>query len=231
MNNTARVRILIAEPFELTRRGIHQVLSSSPDFEVIADIRDVRDAPAHCQRDHPDVSVIGVTSKEERAERHAALNTIADIVAADEWARIVVITDVTSLDDLVEPVRAGARAVVGRHAAEEMLRTAITTVSEGHCFLGDCLTQLLFDYLSGRGVVGDKAAAQIGAGTPSASALTVRENEVMAELVHGYRTSEIADHLGVTPATVKTHVRQICRKLNVRGRTAAILKTLNLQTA
>jgi DNA-binding NarL/FixJ family response regulator len=225
------IRVLLAEPFELTRRGIHSILSGDPQFQITCDLDDVGDAPSAWIRETPDVSILGVASKSKPSDRQAALDSISEIVLRSERAGVIAVTDVSSIEDLVEPIRAGAKAVLGRQAEEDLLLRAVTSVSRGQYFLGTCLAELLFTHLRERKAGsrnGLKDVEMVARG--QISALTQRENEVLEELIQGYRTAEIATHLRMSQATVKTHVRQICRKLNVRGRTEAILKALHARS-
>ena len=115
---------------------------------------------------------------------------------------MVVVTATERVEDAVAALRAGARGLVFKRFALETLMMAIRTVMDGHVWLPPD--------------VQDEIAAQLR--ERPAVALTRREREVARHVALGLRNAEVAQKLGLSEGTVKTHMNNIFQKLGVRDR-------------
>lgn len=120
--------------------------------------------------------------------------------------KVLILTMYTDPATVAEAIKAGADGYVSKSASGEILTQAILDVSEGKSVLDPNVTEGIFDRIGGK----------------STRILSERELGVLQELTHGRSTKEIAEVLFVSEETVKSHLKQIFRKLKVRDRTEAV---------
>jgi two-component system NarL family response regulator len=123
---------------------------------------------------------------------------------------VLVLTASERIEDALEAMRSGARAIVQKRFAVETVTEAIRTVARGLVWIPPALQAEL--------------AAQ--AATIEARRLTVRESEIARHVATGLRNAEIAHRLSVTEGTIKTHLNNIFQKLGVRDRVELALYAL-----
>jgi DNA-binding NarL/FixJ family response regulator len=189
----APIRVTIADDHALFREGLKSLLRLQPDVTVVAEL-DRADALLSTLEGTPcDVLLLDL-----QMERTA----VGDIEALAERVAVVVVTATERTEDAVAAVRAGARGLVFKRFALETLMTAIRTVMEGHVWLPPSL----------------QAAITASLREPAAAALTRREREIVRHVALGLRNAEVAELLGVSEGTVKTHLNNIFQKLGLRDR-------------
>jgi DNA-binding NarL/FixJ family response regulator len=222
-------RVLIADPAELVRRGIRDVLARDRRFTVVGEVSESSQLPAACLRLLPDVVLIAFQRGEAGPAGAATMEAVHEMCRLVPALRVIVLVDDDRMESVLEPARAGASGVLLRHAPAHTLLDALAGVLSGGAALDPRLTRALFDYLaeSQQGGVIDLPGMAFA---PAALAgLSPREREVLRSLVRGNRNKEIAVELGVSVGTVKTHLRHIFRKLSVADRTAAALTALQMR--
>jgi len=218
---TTQLRALIADPAELVRRGIGDVLARDARYAVVGEASDAEHLMEECARRRPDLLFFGIEGPEER--RLAALQQVKVLRPG---LRAIVLIESRRLDDVWAAIRAGANALLLRDAPAATLLQALDDVLSGGSALDPRLTHELFEQLAS-GLPGP--TWDIIPNPSTLAALSSREREVLQLLTHGRRNKEIAGQLGVSVGTVKTHLRHIFRKLNVADRTGAVLAALRGQ--
>lgn len=210
------VRIIIVDDQPLVRSGIAMLVGAEDDLEVVGQGQDGAEAVALAVELAPDVVLMdvrmpgtdGVAATRELVERGIA-------GAGADRSRILMLS--TYNDEAVdEALRAGAAGFVLKDAAPEELVIAIRRVAAGDAWLDPVITRRLLDELSRRGPGGSVTIRDIGHLTP-------REHEVFVLIGHGLTNAELAEHLFVGEATVKTHVQRIMFKLNLRDRVQVVI--------
>jgi len=193
-----QVRILIADDHEVVRRGITAQISQRPDWEVIAEATNGRDAVTLALRLKPTLIVLDLSMPE--------LNGLAAtrrIIAALPEARILILTVHDSEQIVREVLAAGARGYVLKSDAGRILMAALDTLLEGGSFFTPKVGRMLVDgYLS-------KPSSP---GEPAAGVLSAREREIVQLLAEGKSNKEVAAALGITVKTAETHRGNIMRK-------------------
>jgi len=221
-------RTVIADCAELVRRGIRDVLTRDRRFHVIREVEHPDDLVEACLEAAPDIVLLGVCAENDLPRQtsavFAALRRISQI---DPLTRSVVLLESESVDDLLEAVRSGARAVLLRDAPATVMLAACHDVLAGHAAIDPSLARSLFEHLSLTTGSAFGEAPEHGLNPATMAALSPREQDVLRALARGYRNKEIAAELGVSVGTVKTHLRHIFRKIRVSDRTAAVLAALN----
>lgn len=223
-----RVRVLIADSSELVRRGIRDVLHRDRRFVVVGEIARPQNVAEACLNLSPDIIFPGL-GRDSRGGRDPSEGVVAlrEVVWQDHLALVIVLVDGDTVDDLLEPVQAGAAGVLLRDAPAGALLEAVFEVLEGGSALDPRLTRTLFEYLRPEAALCD-ALRGFKLNPAALRSLSPREQEVLWELTQGHRNKEIAAQLGVTVGTVKTHLRHIFRKLRVGDRTGAVLAALQV---
>jgi NarL family two-component system response regulator LiaR len=196
------LRILIAEDHTLVSQGLEAMLSMADDLELIA-VADTGDVAVEKVADeHPDVVLMDVNLG-------PAMNGIEATRKIKEKApdtKVLILSMFTDPGTVAEAVKAGADGYLSKAASRESVVQAIRDTAEGRSVLDPNVTEGIFGRLGGR----------------DPQALTDRELTVLQQLTHGKSTRDVAEHIHVSEETVKTYLKQIFRKLNVRDRTEAV---------
>ncbi len=199
-----RPRVLIVDDEELIRSGLAALLQHR-GVDVIGTAGDGRTGVTLTRELGPDVVLMDL-----RMPRWDGLRAIREIVQLGLDVRVLVLTAFDLDDDVRDALAAGASGYICKTVTPDRLAEAIHDVAAGHRVVDARLTERLIDnYLSSPGQRRTAAAL---------ADLTAREVEVLRLVAGGYTNTEIAAHLVVSEATVKTHVNRLMRKLAVSTR-------------
>jgi two-component system, NarL family, nitrate/nitrite response regulator NarL len=203
-DDTGRIRVLVADDHPLYREAVVRAIRARPEFELIGQAQDGREALGAIREDAPDVAVLDVEMPSMggvdvvRAVNRDALGT-----------RIVLLSAHLESDTVYAAVQAGVRAYLSKAWPAERICDALLAVARGDVILpGEVQAGLA------AAIRNNAAGAQIH--------LTPRERDVLAGLVRGQSAPTIATDLHVSTATVKTHLKTLYEKLGVSDRAAAV---------
>jgi two-component system nitrate/nitrite response regulator NarL len=206
-DDTGRIRVLVADDHPLYREAVVRAVRARPEFELIGEAEDGREALGAIREDAPDVAVLDVEMPSMggvdvvRAVNRDALGT-----------RIVLLSAHLESDTVYAAVQAGVRAYLSKAWPAERICDALLAVARGDVILpGEVQAGLA-------AAIRNNAAAQIH--------LTPREQDVLAGLVRGQSAPAIAGDLHVSTATVKTHLKTLYEKLGVSDRAAAVAEAM-----
>ena len=211
-----RRRIVIADDQGLVRAGFRMILEAQPDFEVIGEAEDGEAAVAVVRRQQPDVVLMDI-----RMPRLDGIEATRRLTATDDWTGQILILTTFDLDEYVyAALRAGASGFLLKDVTPEHLVAAVRIVAAGEALLAPSITRRLIERYTRRPavIVGDGGDAGDALAT-----LTSREQEVLALIARGMSNAEIATHLVLGEATVKTHVGRVLAKLGLRDRVQAVV--------
>lgn len=198
------VRIVLADDHTIMRRGLRLVLERQPDFAVVGEASDGREAVDLIVRENPDVAVIDIAMP--------LMNGIeaAKKITEERLKPAVVILSMHSDESyILRALRAGARGYLLKDSAENDLIQAIRAVCAGKAFFSPAVSRVLADdYL--------RQIQQQGVEDPY-ELLTARERELLQLIVELKSTKDIAGLLGVSPRTIDTHRGNLMQKLNVHS--------------
>ena len=217
-----KTRVLIADPADLARQGLHGLLSTQEDLEVVASCKTVDEVVSESIARSPDVVLLGYGFSEPQR-----LEAVRQIVKNRPWIPVLVLTDHPELDAFLSCIRAGARGYLGGNVDASGLIEAARKLSSGGCAMEPSIVTELFAYLSQGTELARRAAYLTDGGSPLGK-LTPREREVMRLMAQGRANKEIGALLGISVGTAKTHLRHIFRKLQVSDRTGAVLTALEI---
>jgi DNA-binding NarL/FixJ family response regulator len=208
VNESART-LLLADSATATRVGVRGVLEAA-GFVVAAEAGDAEAAVAAAVRSRPDVALVAVDLP------GGGIAAAADIAARVPTARIVMLADNHSDDELLQALRAGASGYLLKETNPERLPHALRGVVAGEAAIPRALVGRLVEEFRDRG-----RRRGVVPGRPDAR-LTTREWEVLELLHDGLDTDAIASRLGISEVTVRRHASTLVRKLGVSGRAAAV---------
>ena len=193
-----RVRILIADDHEIVRRGIVAQISHRPDWEVVGEATNGRDAVELALRLTPDLVVLDLTMPELNG-----LVAASRILAASPAARVLILTVHESEQLVREVLAAGAQGYVLKSDAGRVLMAALEALLDGRMFFTPKVGKMVLD-----GYLANPSSSE-----PAAEAtLSAREREIVQLLAEGKSNKEVATALGISVKTAETHRSNIMRK-------------------
>jgi len=203
------IRVLVADDQSMVRAGFRMLLSGEEDIEVVAEASNGREAVDKAARFHPAVVLMDI-----RMPELDGLEAARRILAADNGARILILTTFDLDEYVYEALGAGASGFVLKDDPPEQLIAAIRTVAAGDALLSPTITKRVI-----------KQFARIPRPAPPKEfgELTTREQEVFHLIARGLSNAEIGGELYISEATVKTHITHILQKLNLRDRVQAVV--------
>jgi DNA-binding NarL/FixJ family response regulator len=196
------ITVLCVDDHRLMREGITYILGMHPDIRVIGEASTGEEAVALHERLRPDVTLMDL-----QLPGMNGLEATRAIRRRDPAARIVVLTMYQGDEDIYGAIQAGAAGYVLKDSVSSELLRIIRNVHAGQIDIPPDVAARL---------------ALRAAQTP----LTAREVQVLEVLTTGMGNQEIADTLGITKETARTHIKNIFSKLNVHDRTAALAEAL-----
>lgn len=205
------IRILLIDDHTLFRSGIKALLQRQPGFSVVGEAGNALDGIKRAKSLQPDVVLLdihmpGMTGRE-------AVSLVAE--EAPE-ARVLMLTVSEDVEDLLQALRAGAHGYLLKNIETDFLVTAIRNAVAGESVMSPQMTSKLMKSVS------MPTAAVVEAGDKDKQdKLSPREREILCFLARGASNKEIARSLELAESTVKIHVQNILKKLNLLSRVQA----------
>jgi two-component system nitrate/nitrite response regulator NarL len=200
------IRVVIADDHPIFRDGLRRLLEDEGGFAVVGQAADGAEAVGLVRDLTPDVLVLDLAMP-----RVSGLEALRELASSGNAPRTLLLTVAIEEQELVEALELGARGVVLKEAATELLFKAIRTVVGGQYWIGrDTVTDIV-RHLRER-------AAAASRRVPPAERLTRREREIVAGVAAGESNREVARRLNLAEDTVKHHMTNIFDKVGVSNR-------------
>src|SRR5579863_895072 len=210
------VRILIADDHPIFRDGLKRLLESERDFRVIGEACDGVEAVKMVRQLQPEILLLDLAMP-----RRPGLEALREMSSDTNSVRVILLTAAAEKDQIVEALQLGARGVVLKDSATQILLKSIRAVMNGEYWVGRESVSNLVQYLRGLvGTAGDTARKK-------RYGLTPRELEIVSAVVAGYANKEIAEHFKISEDTVKHHLSNIFDKTGVSTRLELALFAVN----
>jgi two-component system nitrate/nitrite response regulator NarL len=214
--NPPSIRILIADDHPIFRDGLRKLLESEPGLRVVGQAADGADAVAMARQLQPDILLLDLAMP-----RVTGLEALRELTASSTPVRTIVLTAAIERDQIVTALQLGARGVILKEAATELLMKGIRSVMAGHHWVGResvaDLVQTLRDLMPPPGAEPK----------PKGFGLTHRELEIISAIVAGYSNKDIAQKFAISDQTVKHHLTNVFDKLGVSSRLELALFAVN----
>lgn len=195
--------VVVADDHPIVLAGMRLLFGGSRFFELIGEASTGAEALVRCEQLRPDILLLDL-----RLPDLPAATICERIKERQPDTNIVILTAYPEEMAVRSCLKAGASACLFKDANEQNLLSALMQV------------------VHGRGVIDPRIAGAAlprrGAAAPADSALTPRESEVLTLIARGLTTQEIADDAGLSPNTVKSHMRSVFRKLDAHNRVQAL---------
>ncbi len=204
-------RVLIADDDDLMRAGLIELLTADPDIEIIGEASTGREAVDEARRLAPDVVLMDV-----RMPDMDGVGATAELSRAVPEARVLILTTFEQDDYVFGALRAGASGFLLKRTRPEELIAAVQTIARGDSMLSPSITRRVIDRMAQQPTPELANQARFGELTP-------REREVLELIARGLSNREIATALVVQESTIRSHVKRILMKLDLRDRVQAVI--------
>ncbi|MFH8625804.1 response regulator [Streptomyces vietnamensis] len=206
------IRVLLVDDQPLIRSGFRALLDLEDDIEVVAEAADGREGLELAREHLPDIALVDiqmpVVDGIEATRRIAADPALAGV-------HVVILTNYGMDEYVFDALRAGAAGFLVKDIVPDDFLHAVRVAARGDALLAPSITRKLIDRY-----VSQPLDTGAGAGLEE---LTGREREAVALVARGLSNDEIADHMVISPMTVKTHVNRAMTKLHARDRAQLVV--------
>ena len=204
------MRILLGDDHTLMRQGLRKILEERPDWEIVGEASDGREAVRLAAAARADVAILDIGMP--------LLNGIEatrQIVRKFPHVRILILSMHSAEAYIIQAMQAGARGYLLKDSADVDLIRAVSAVAAGKSFFSPAVASVMLDdyvrHLAQKGIV-DRF-----------DSLSDREREVFQLIVEGHTNKEIAELLFISPVTVETHRAHILQKLDLHNMAELVL--------
>jgi two-component system, NarL family, response regulator NreC len=205
-----KLRILVGDDHTLLRHGLRKILEERPDWEVVAEASNGRDAVRQALSTQPDIAILDIGMP--------LLNGIEatrQIVRRLPTTRVLILSMHADEPYIIRALKAGARGYMLKDSADTDLIRGVSVVAAGKSFFSPAVAKVMLDdyvrHLAEKGI------------TDRFDSLSEREREVFQLVAEGRSNKAIADLLSVSPATIETHRAHILQKLDIHNAAELVL--------
>ena len=197
-------RIVIAEDHTILREGLRSLLSSDPNFEIIGEAEDGREAIRCVEKFKPDLILMDLSMP-----RMNGMEAISEIKKRFKETKILVLTVHKTEEYILATLKAGADGYILKDSTHAELVMAVKNVLSGKQYISPGISEKVIEgYLEGRKTLKTRTAWET---------LTQREREILKLIAEGYKNKEIADALCISVKTVEKHRANLMEKLDLHN--------------
>ena len=204
-----QIRVLLADDHAIFRDGLRKLLDSDDEITIVGEAQNGAECIKLLTKLKPDILLLDL-----RMPDKDGLAVLEEVNFDTLPTRVVVLTAAEDDRDVVRAMRLGARGVVRKYSADDLLPKSIRKVHDGEIWLDNRMTAEVL------------AAFKESADTsqnPKKPLLSDRETEVLQLVAQGLRNREIGERLAISHLTVKNHVHRVFRKLRASDRFELVL--------
>ncbi|GER87932.1 DNA-binding response regulator [Dictyobacter vulcani] len=206
------IRIILADDHPIVREGLHTLLETQPDFEVIAECTNGDEALRTTAQLQPDMLLLDLEMPVKDG-----VETMRQLALRAQRPRVIIFTAFDDDERIIHALQAGADGYLLKEAPREEIFKSIRITMSGGSMLQPIVASKLL-----RHVGQQKNTARASSALPPVEELTERELEVLRLLAQGMPNKEIAAQLIISERTAKFHVSSIMSKLGATNRTEAV---------
>jgi DNA-binding NarL/FixJ family response regulator len=203
--------VLLADDDHLMRAGLKELLTSDPAIEIVAEAATGREAIDKATRLVPEIALMDV-----RMPDLDGIEATTAITRAAPGTRVLILTTFEEDDYIFRGLRAGASGFLLKRTRPEELIAAVHTVAAGDALLSPSVTRRVIDRMAQQPTPDLDDRGRL-------ATLTTRERDVLELIARGMSNREIAATLVIEESTVRTHVKRVLAKLELRDRVQAVI--------
>lgn len=200
-----KTKVMIADDHSLVREGIKQLLEFNGEIEIIAEAANGLECLAILEDVSPDVLLLDINMPKKNG-----LEVLEEIKKKGSAIKVLILTVHNEIEYLLKAVDIGVDGYILKDSESAELKKAIKAVLSGENYIQPSLIPALNNRLVNRDIDKDKI-----------DSLTTRELEVLIQVANGMFNKEIATNLNISERTVKNHISNIFKKIDVSDRTQA----------
>ncbi|HJU44292.1 MAG TPA: response regulator transcription factor [Vicinamibacterales bacterium] len=205
-----KLRVLLGDDHTLMRQGLRKIMEERPEWEVVAEVGDGREAVKKCIALKPDVAVLDVAMPLLNG-----IDATQQIVKKVPETKVLVLSMHSDEAYVTRALQAGATGYMLKDSAGKDLLKGIASVAAGQAYFSPAIARLMLDdyvrRVSGTDVV-DRYET-----------LSAREREIFQLIAEARTNKEVAELLEISPATVETHRARILQKLDIHNTAELVL--------
>jgi len=205
-----KLRLLIGDDHTLVRHGLRKILEEKPEWEVVAEVGDGRDAIKLATTLRPDVAILDVGMPLLNG-----IDATQQIVRKVPETKVLILSMHSDEAYVTRALQAGAKGYLLKDSAGKDLIKGVEAVAAGQSFFSPAVARLMLDdyvrRVSGTGVA-DRYET-----------LSEREREIFQLVAEGRTNKEVAELLSISPTTVETHRGHILQKLDIHNTAELVL--------
>jgi two-component system, NarL family, response regulator NreC len=206
----SRLRILLADDHTVVRQGLRKILEARPQWEVVAEAADGREAVKQAEEVKPDVAIVDVAMPLLNG-----IEAVRQIARKVPGTRVLVLSMHNDEAYVTQMLRAGAAGYLLKDSADVDLLQAVEAVASGKSFFSPAIARVIADDYVRQ--LEDRGASD------RYELLSEREREIFQLIAEGKTNKEIAALLFLSPSTVDTHRSRIMEKLDVHSAAEIVL--------
>ena len=197
-------RILIADDHAIFRDGLRKLLDDANDITIVGEASNGTECIKMLSKLKPDILLLDLRMPEKDG-----LSVLEEVNFDSLPTRVIVLTAAEDDRDVVRAMRLGARGVVLKQSASDLLVKSIRKVADGEIWLDNRMTAEVIDAFKKSAEAGQRREKPL---------LSDREKEIVQLVAQGFRNREIGEKLFISEQTVKNHLHNIFDKLGVSDR-------------
>jgi len=206
----AKLRILLGDDHTLLRQGLRKILQERPDWEVVAEAGDGRDAVRQALAVQPDIAILDIGMPLMNG-----IEATRQIVRRRPDIHVLILSMHANEAYIIQALKAGAKGYLLKDSADIDLIRGVAVVASGKSFFSPAVAKVMLDDYVRR--LADKGVAD------RYDTLSEREREIFQLVAEGHSNKDIAELLSVSPATVETHRAHVLQKLDVHNTAELVL--------
>lgn len=200
-----KIKVMIADDHSLIREGLKQLLEFDGSIEIVGEASNGIECLERLNDFNPEVLLLDINMPEKNG-----IEVLKEMKSLGSPVKVLILTVHNELEYLMEAVEIGVDGYILKDSESSELKKAIQAVLEGENYIQPSLIPALNNQLVNRDIEKDKI-----------NLLTNRELEVLIQVANGMFNKEIATNLNISERTVKNHISNIFKKIDVSDRTQA----------
>lgn len=199
------IKVMLADDHVLVREGIRHLLEFDNSMEVIAEVKDGVECLKKLESEKPDILLLDLSMPNMNG-----IHVLKELKKIKNPVKVLIVTVHNEVESIISAMDSGADGYILKESGLEELKYAISIILKNETYIQPSLLPVLNDRIKDKNKDDEKVRS-----------LTKREMEILIQLAGGMFNKEIANNLNISERTVKNHISNIFKKIDVSDRTQA----------